>query len=208
MKGSLVWRALKPTVTFTSTPKAAAPSSCQSRGGFPQLLAVENSIAAWPPGYSQPLQDLSWYQDLSPTFHSHSSCKRALASSTPAFFCFCFCPCPCGASCRILLQDSKALRWANTKPGLFSSGLFSSPALQWTVEAPRTDHFSPYILGNAQSETCIGSTLMVYRALAHFPRTLATHTPLCKELSAQNTCPACVSLVSSPFAPASLAWIS
>lgn len=122
MKGSLVWRALKPTVTFTSTPKAAAPSSCQSRGGFPQLLAVENSIAAWPPGYSQPLQDLSWYQDLSPTFHSHSSCKRALASSTPAFFCFCFCPCPCGASCRILLQDSKALRWANTKPGYSPQG--------------------------------------------------------------------------------------
>lgn len=97
------------------------------QGWFPQLLAAEKSIAAWPPGCSQPLQDLSWCQDLSPTFHSRSSCKRAPASSTfyPILFFFFFFF--LWSWLWVLLQDSKALHWANIKPGLFSSGLFSSP---------------------------------------------------------------------------------
>lgn len=77
---------------------------------------------------------------------------------------------------------------------------------------------SPYILGNAQSETCIGSTLMVYRALAHLPRTLATHTQThtphihksCAQLSAHFRTLAWLVCTWFPhiFASASLAWIN
>lgn len=46
MKGNVVGSALKPTVTFTSTLQQLCSSGCQSRDGFPQLLAVKKDTAA------------------------------------------------------------------------------------------------------------------------------------------------------------------
>lgn len=71
------------------------------------------------------------------------------------------------------------------KPWLLSSALWSSlssnpwsPAGCWSLEATFSLHLS-----DAQSKACIGVSLMVYRALAHFLKTLVTdevsltHTP-------------------------------
>lgn len=129
--------------------------------------------AAWPPGYSQPLADLSSYQDLSPHIPIPCSLQESPSVFLPPSL-FPLVELVVGFCCRTV----KPLCWATPSLAYFLQPL----RLPWFLTLVSSGLLkpwgllSPYILGNAQSETCIESTLMVYRALAHLPRTLATYT--------------------------------
>lgn len=136
MRGNVVFSSLKPTVDlYLYSHTSCTPLPARAGVVSPQLMAARKT-AAWPPGYPQPLEDLSWYQDLSPHIPVPCSLQESPSVLPPHPF-----P-PCGASCGILLQDSKA-------PLLGTHSLATSPShlgflvlcFQRTVEPLGTTFF-------------------------------------------------------------------